>query len=54
MVEIWTTTNGKGVVRYWRYSTLAGRAVPVPKAQAELGLMTGTHELTEKPPFVGR
>lgn len=53
MVEIWTTTSRKGSVRYWRYSTGAGRAVPVAKAQAELGLMTGTHTLTDKPPFVG-
>lgn len=52
--EIWKTTTAKGAERYWTFCRYAFRAVPVKRADAELGLMTGTHVLTAKPGFVGK
>lgn len=52
--EIWKTTTPKGSERYWMFSRAAFRAVPVKRADAELGLMTGTHILGTKPEWVGK
>lgn len=54
--EVWATgTNaGTGNLRYWTFSTAAGRAVPVKRADAQHGLMTGTLFLIAKPEYVGR
>jgi hypothetical protein len=52
--EIWKTTTAKGAERYWKYGYRAGRALPVKRADAEHGLMTGTHILTTKPEWVGK
>jgi len=54
ITEVWKTTTPKGAERYWRYSCPAGRALPVKRAEAELGLMTGTHVLCTKPEWVGK
>lgn len=54
IAEVWKTTTPKGAERYWRYSCPAGRALPVKRSEAELGLMTGTHILTTKPEWVGK
>lgn len=53
-IEVWTTTTAKGGIRYWEYSCRAGRALPVKRAEAELGLMTGTHIMSTKPEWVGK
>ena len=53
-IEIWKTTTAKGSERYWRYCWYAGRALPIKRSEAELGLMTGTHTLTTKPEWVGK
>lgn len=54
ITEVWTTTTTKGSSRYWMYSCPAGRAIPVKRADAELGLMTGTHIMGTKPIWVGK
>lgn len=51
--EFWTVTTKRGPRAYY-YSTLAGRALPVPYAIAELLEATGQATRTEKPIFVGR
>jgi hypothetical protein len=52
--EIWTTVTAKGAKRYWYYSTLAGRALPVAKAVAELELAMGFAVEGTKPEWVGK
>lgn len=52
--EIWFTVTPKGSKRYWWYSCRAGRAFPMKKADAELGLATETLTLTTKPEWVGK
>lgn len=54
ITEVWKTTTPKGAERFWTFSHAAFRAVPVKRAEAELGLMTGTHALTSKPEWVGK
>jgi hypothetical protein len=52
--EIWFITTAKGARRAWYYSTLAGRALPMPKAEAELMLATGAAVEGPKPEWVGK
>lgn len=52
--EIWFTTNPRtGRRRAYHYSTLAGRALPFPLAQAELAIATGASVECTKPAWVG-
>lgn len=52
--EIWFTVTAKGARRAWYYSTLAGRALPMPRAEAELMLATGAAVEGTKPEWVGK
>jgi hypothetical protein len=50
--EIWTVSTKRGI-RYYQYNVRQLRAFPMPKAEAELKLMTGAAVLVEKPWFLG-
>jgi len=52
--EIWFTVNAKGTRRAYYYSRLAGRALPLPKAEAELAIATGAATEITKPEWVGK
>jgi len=52
--ELWTTTTKTGQVRYWYFSNRAFRAFQMPRADAELAIVTGAAVLTSKPEWVGR
>lgn len=51
--EFWTVNTTRGPRAYF-FSNLAGRALPVPHAVAEMLEATGQAIRTEKPAFVGR
>ena len=50
--EFWTVSTKRGPRAYF-YSTLAGRALPLPIAEAELLEATGQAVRTERPEWVG-
>lgn len=52
--EIWFVTTPKGQKQAYRFAALAGRAVRVLMAEAELGLATGAMVVGTKPEWVGR
>lgn len=51
--EFWTVQTKRGERAYY-YSTLAGRALPLPIAEAEMLEATGQAVRTERPEFLGR
>lgn len=51
--EFWVVSTKRGPRAYY-WSMLAGRALPLPYATAELLEATGQAQRTEKPEWVGR
>lgn len=51
--EIWSTTTKSGARRWFYYSTRAGRALPMRRADAEFELATGAAIEGSKPAWVG-
>jgi hypothetical protein len=51
--ELWITTNKRGQVGYYYFSTRAFRAFRMARDEAELKLATGAAVLVEKPFWVG-
>lgn len=45
-LEIWFASDKRGRKAAWYFSTLAGRALRVPLAEAELMAATGTADVT--------